>query len=124
MHDDWHVAPAVSTGQLLICSGVLGLTEDGTASQDPSRQYHQAFANRGVLLEEAGVGFGDIVEILSFHVAPPADPRPMTAFGRIKDEYVTGPPYPAWTAIEVSRLGGGALADVYVEMKATALLPG
>ncbi|MGR6999331.1 Rid family hydrolase [Yinghuangia aomiensis] len=68
VYDQWHIAPGVRVGDLLICSGVTGVAEDGSYSSDPVRQYEQVFANIEIVLAAAGAGLGDIVEMLTFHV--------------------------------------------------------
>lgn len=118
VYDDWHIAPAVRAGGMLLCSGVLGEGGDGSVSADPVEQYHQVFRNLEVLLGEAGLGFGDVVDLLSFHLDLA---NQIAAFTQVKDEYLHEP-YPAWTAVEVAGLGGGAFPGALVEMKATAVL--
>lgn len=118
IYDDWHVAPAVRVGDLLLCSGVLGLAGDGSVPPEPTAQYEQLFANLGDLLRDAGAGLGDIVDIVSFHVDLPNQIGP---FGAVKDRHV-GPPYPAWTAVEVAGVGAGAYPGLLAEVKITAVL--
>ena len=118
VHDEWHIAPAVTAQGIMYCSGVLGDDEAGAIAPDPKEQYHQVFRNLGTLLGEAGADYGNIVEILSFHVDLE---NQIMLFSEVKDQYIKGP-YPAWTAVEVAGLGAGAFPGALVEVKVTALL--
>ena len=115
-YDQFHFAPAVRDGDRLFCSGQTGTGADGKVDPDPAAQFRQAFENVGSVLEAAGVGFGDVVEMTTFHVG---FNEHIAAFMAAKDAFVSEP-YPAWTAIGVSELAFGAL----VEIKVTARLPG
>jgi 2-iminobutanoate/2-iminopropanoate deaminase len=116
-HDHYHFAPAVRGGGLLFVSGQLGLTDlappmlaDGLAAQIDS-----ALTNLGKVLEAAGRGYADVLELGSFHVGPLDDHMPLfvEALARF-----FGAPYPAWTAVGVASL---AIPGALVEIKATAL---
>jgi enamine deaminase RidA (YjgF/YER057c/UK114 family) len=119
VYSDWHLAPAVRAGSLLLCSGVLGADQDGRIPDDPREQYHRVFSNLRDLLTAASASLGDIADITSFHLDLP---KQIGVFGEVKDEYLAMP-YPAWTAIEVAGIGAGALPGALVEVKVTALLP-
>ncbi|MDJ0865103.1 MAG: RidA family protein [Myxococcota bacterium] len=115
-YDQFHFAPAVRDGDRLFCSGQTGTGAGGKVDPDPAAQFRQAFENVRSVLEAAGVGFGDVVEMTTFHVG---FNEHIAAFMAAKDAFVSEP-YPAWTAIGVSELAFGAL----VEIKVTARLPG
>ena len=101
LYDRFHFAPAVVDDSGTVhCSGVLGSGADGSFADEPVDQFRQAFANAATVLEEAGCGWGDVVEMTTFHVDLMENLR---AFVQAKDE-VVGEPYPAWTAIDVDRL--------------------
>jgi enamine deaminase RidA (YjgF/YER057c/UK114 family) len=67
------------------------------------------------VLTTAGVSFGDVVEMTTFHVGLRAH---LTTFMKVKDRYMQAP-YPSWTAIGVSEL---AFPGGIVEVKVIARL--
>ena len=67
----------------------------------------------GRILEAAGLGFDDVLELTTFHVGLRDHLR---AFLAVKDEFLQAP-WPAWTAIGVSEL---AVPGARVEIKVTA----
>ena len=114
MYDRFHFAPAVRVGELLLCSGQIGMGPDGRGIPDPEQQFTAAFEAVKALLAEAGLGFADVVEITTFHVGLMQHLR---TFTQVKDRYLPAP-YPAWTAIGVVEL---AVPGGLVEIRATAL---
>lgn len=111
MYDQFHFAPAVRAGDFLLCSGQIGIGPDGRAIADPEAQFDAAFAAVAAVLREAGLGFGDVVEMTTFHVGLREH---LAAFVRAKDRVLPAP-FPAWTAIGVSELAfPGGLAEVRV----------
>jgi len=111
MYDRFHFAPAVRANGLLLCSGQIGLGPDGKAPTDPTEQFTLAFEAVKAVLAEAGLDFGDVVEMTTYHVGLQ---QHIAAFMAVKDRYVAKP-YPAWTAIGVSELAfPGGLAEVRV----------
>jgi enamine deaminase RidA (YjgF/YER057c/UK114 family) len=113
MYDRFHFAPAVWSGDLLRCSGQIGIGPDGRGIPDPEKQFTAAFDALRSILDEAGLGFADVIEITTFHVAMQ---QHLPAFMRVKDRYLPEP-YPAWTAIGVVEL---AVPGGLVEIRATA----
>ena len=87
---------AVGAGDLLFLSGQASLTDDGrvTDAGDPAAQTRNAFARVRALLEAAGAGIDDVLDVMSFH----KDPRTMDAAFAVGRE-VFSAPYPAWTAL-------------------------
>ena len=114
-YDRMHFAPAVRDGDRLFCSGQLGIGPDGKISDDPDKQFAQAFDNVRAVLEEAGASFAHVVEMTSYHVGLQEH---MRSFMQVKDRYVAEP-YPAWTAIGISEL---AMAGALVEIRVIARL--
>jgi enamine deaminase RidA (YjgF/YER057c/UK114 family) len=114
-YDQYHFAPAVKDGDRLYCSGVIGVGPDGKAPEDPEAQFTQAFDSLQSVLTTAGVSFGDVVEMTTFHVGLRAH---LTTFMKVKDRYMQAP-YPSWTAIGVSEL---AFPGGIVEVKVIARL--
>lgn len=97
---DWHLSPALDTGEFVFFSGETGCRPDYTVSQDPEQQFRDAFEFLGANLAAAGLTFNDVVEMTTYHVDLR---RHLSTFRRVKDEHVFDP-YPAWTAIGVSEL--------------------
>jgi enamine deaminase RidA (YjgF/YER057c/UK114 family) len=113
MYDRFHFAPAVRAGELLLCSGQIGIGPDGRAIADPAAQITAAFENVKAVLAEAGLGFGDVVELTTYHAG---GMQHLATFMQVKDRYLSQP-YPAWTAIGVVEL---AVSGGLVEIRATA----
>jgi enamine deaminase RidA (YjgF/YER057c/UK114 family) len=113
MYDRFHFAPAVRAGDLLLCSGQLGLGPDGRAISDPAAQFAAAFDAVKTLLAEAGLSFADLIEITTFHAG---GMQHLGTFAQVKDRYLPAP-YPAWTAIGVVEL---AVPGALVEIRAIA----
>ena len=115
--DRWHFAQAVRSGELLLCSGQIGMAADGSVPPEFLDEARNAWAAVGTLLEAAGLGFGDVLEYTSYHVGL-HDTLP--DFMAARDE-VLSEPWPAWTAIGVSEL---AVPGARVEIRVTARLRG
>jgi len=114
-YDQFHFAPAVRDGKTLYCSGQVGWSGPGhKPPADPKEQFKLAFENLRQVLEAAGAGFEDVVEITTFHVGM----EHLNLFGAVKGDYLKEP-YPAWTAIGVAAL---FMPGVLVEIRATAKL--
>ncbi|WP_305093634.1 RidA family protein [Prescottella sp. R16] len=110
---DYGYSDAVRSGDLLFCSGQVGLEEDGSVPSDPVRQYELAFETLGTLLGKHGAGPQDIVELTTFHTDYP---NHMADFMAVKAKF-QGDARPAWTAIGAAALG---MPGILVEIKATA----
>jgi enamine deaminase RidA (YjgF/YER057c/UK114 family) len=109
--EQWHLSPALDTGDFVFFSGVTGVRDDGTVSGDPAQQFRDTFLNLGETLTAAGLSFDDIVEMTSYHVGLR---RHLDAFVREKDRFVR-PPYPAWSAIGTTELiTEGTLVEIRV----------
>ena len=95
---DWGFADAIVAGDTVYLSGVVvGLREGET---DLAAAYTRAFDRIGVTLQRAGVSWDDVVDITSYHTDLTTQ---MPAIVAVKNRYVKAP-FPAWTAIGVSRL--------------------
>ncbi|MBW2422137.1 MAG: RidA family protein [Deltaproteobacteria bacterium] len=114
-YEEWKLAPGVRVGGTLYCSGQLGIGPDGALPEDPEAQFVNAFEAVGAVLEAAGGGFSDMVELTSFHVGLR---QHLDLFQQVKERFVDEP-YPAHTAVGVAELG---LPGALVELKATAVL--
>jgi enamine deaminase RidA (YjgF/YER057c/UK114 family) len=110
-YDQYHFAPAVKDGNRLYCSGVIGVGPDGKTSEDPEKQFTQAFETLQSVLTTAGVTFDNVVEMTTFHVGLQKN---LQTFMKIKDRYMKAP-YPSWTAIGITELAfPGGLVEVKV----------
>jgi enamine deaminase RidA (YjgF/YER057c/UK114 family) len=96
--EDWGFADAIATGDTIYLSGVVVGVRDGET--DLKIGYTRAFERIGAILKNAGASWDDVVEITSFHTDLTTQ---MPAIVAVKNNYVKQP-FPAWTAIQVSRL--------------------
>lgn len=115
MYDNFHFAPGIRTGDLLIMSGQVGMDASGKCPDDVTEQFRLAFENIEAVLEEAGGALTDIVEMTSYHIGMREHLREFIA---VKDELISEP-YPAWTAIGCTEL---AMPGAVVEIRAQAVL--
>lgn len=113
MAEQFGYSDAVRHGDLVFCSGQIGLEEDGTPPLDPARQFELAFETLGRVLAEAGCTPVDLLEMTSFHTNYP---QHMEEFIAAKAAFQQGA-RPAWTAVGVAALG---LPDTIVEIKVVA----
>lgn len=117
-YEQWHIAPAVVVGNLVICSGVLGTDRTGAVPEAPADQFAAAFDNLRHVLRAAGADLNDVVELQTFHIDLEGD---LETFTEVRERYLSAP-WPAWTAVGAAQIGGG-LPGTRVEIKATAALP-
>jgi enamine deaminase RidA (YjgF/YER057c/UK114 family) len=112
--EEWGFSDAIVTGDTVYLSGVVvGLRPGET---DLQAAYARTFEHLGAVLKRAGVSWDDVVDITSYHTDLTTQ---MPAIVAVKNRYVK-PPFPAWTAIGVSRL----IPDRgLTEIKLTAKLP-
>lgn len=114
-YDDWKMSPGLISGDHMFLTGFTGTGPDGVCSTDPATQFRTAFHQVEVVLREAGLDFGSVVEMTSYHKGLRDH---LELFRAVRAEYVREP-YPAWTAIEVS---GFASADTIIELRVVARL--
>ncbi len=93
----------------------MGSLKDGQPEPDFERQVRLAFANLKAVLDAAGCGLDDIVDVTTFHTDPE---RQFGTIMTVKQEIFTAPPYPNWTAVGVNWLAGFDF-----EIKVIARLP-
>ena len=115
MYDNFHFAPGVKTGNLLLMSGQVGSDASGKCPEDFTEQFRLAFQHIEAILTEAGGDLSYIVELTSYHIAMREHLREFIA---VKDEMISEP-YPAWTAIGCTEL---AMPGAVVEIRAQAVL--
>ncbi|MFC3229078.1 RidA family protein [Marinibaculum pumilum] len=111
--ESFQFSPAVRARGFVYVSGQVGRAPDGSMPADLAEQADLAFRRIGLILQQAGLDYDDIVELVSYHVDLPAH---LPGFIAVKERYMK-PPYPAWTMIGVSAL---AHPDLKVEIKAVA----
>lgn len=110
-YDNFHFAPAVRSSGLVICSGQIGTSPDGSIPDSPEEEFRNAWAAVGRILEEAGLSYDNIVESTTYHVGLQEH---LAAFMKVRDE-VLSEPWPAWTAIGITELAvPGARVEVRV----------
>ena len=109
--DQWHFAPILDTGEFVFLSGITGVHPDLSLSDDPETQFRDAFKFVATHLETAGLHFGHMVEMTTYHLELRKHLNP---FIKIKVEFVRTP-CPAWTAIGVTELiTEGTLLEIRV----------
>jgi len=109
----FNYAPAVAAGGLLFIAGQVGIRADGTVPACVEEQIDLAFQRLGAILQAAGLGFEDLVELVSHHVDVD---KQLAAFREIKDRYIREDA-PAWTILGVAAL---ARPSLFVEIRAVA----
>jgi enamine deaminase RidA (YjgF/YER057c/UK114 family) len=91
-------ADAVIAGDTIYLSGIVVGKAPGETSLEPG--FERAFRHIGRILERAGGGFGDIVDMTSFHTDVVGQ---IDAMSNVSKRLLGSPP-PAWTAVQVTRL--------------------
>jgi len=90
-------ADAVVSGDTIYLSGIVVGQRQGETLE---AAYERAYAKIGAILKRAGAGWGDVVDVTSFHTDVNAQIRAMSA---VQKRHMGGR-IPAWTAIDVDRL--------------------
>lgn len=104
-------SPGLISGDHMFLTGVTGSSANGQMPADPEAQIRNVFEKIGLVLGEAGLDFGAVAEMTSYHVGLQAH---FNLFSAIRADYVVAP-YPAWTAVEVAGLRReGAIVEVRV----------
>ncbi len=111
--DLFKYSPAVTAGGLVFIAGQVGIRPDGTVPDDAAEQIRLAFERLGAILKREGLGFEDLVELVSYHVR--IDEQ-LTTFREIKDQYIKSD-FPAWTILGIASL---ARPNLLIEIKAVA----
>jgi reactive intermediate/imine deaminase len=106
---------AVRAGNLVILSGQMPTTPELSVvgGGDIRAQSEQVFANMKQVLAAAGLGFEDVVELVSYHT----NMADLGTVAEVKAKYFPNS-FPAWTALGVTAL---AFPGQMLEIKATAL---
>ncbi len=98
VYDGWQMSPAVEVGGLLFFTGFTGVGRDGATPDDPEAQFRNIFDRILAVLDAAGLDFGAVVEMTSYHIGLQDH---LEVFRKVRADYVQEP-FPAWTAIEVA----------------------
>ena len=109
-YNNWHFAAAVRHGDLIFCSGVVG---SGDSVED---EFRNAWQSLDEVLQEAGVGYADIIDSTLYIVDLQKNAATMA---KVKDEFIKAP-YPASTWIGITEL---VIPGANAEIKVTARIP-
>ena len=110
-YKNFKFAPARRHDGKVYCSGQIGTDANGKVPEQPEEEFRNAFNLVGIILEEAGLDFSNIIEMTTYHVGLQEN---MGKFMKVKDEFLNEP-YPAWTAIGISELAvPGARVEIRV----------
>ena len=103
LYEKHSYSAAIVSGDLLFVSGQVGSRDDGSPEPDFARQVKLAFDNLAAVLEAAGCGFDDVVDVTTFHTDPA---NQFDAVSAARLEAFGDAPYPNWTAVGVNWLAG------------------
>jgi enamine deaminase RidA (YjgF/YER057c/UK114 family) len=108
-------ADAVIAGDTIYLSGIVAGKGPDETSLTPA--FERAFRQIGRILERAGAGYGDIVEMTSYHTDVAGQIEAMSAV----QKRLLGSPPPAWTAIQVVRLlPDSGIAEIKITARRSA----
>lgn len=110
-----HVVITDPGARLVVTSGQVGITADGTVADGWEAQTRQTFANLGVALAAAGATWADVVKLTYFVVS--TDELPLIR--AVRDEFVDVERPPASSLVQVAGL---FRPDVLIEIEATAAI--
>jgi enamine deaminase RidA (YjgF/YER057c/UK114 family) len=96
--EQYGYADAVIAGDTIYLSGIVAGKAPNETSLEPA--FERVFRQIGRILERAGAGLGDIVDVTSFHTDIKGEIQAMSAV----QKRLLGSPPPAWTAVQVVRL--------------------
>ena len=115
VYERFHYAPGIRIGDTLYISGQVGRDADLKVVEGAEAQFVQAFENVKAVLDAAGAGFDDVVELETWFLGDMTD---LQLFMAVKDRYFVGR-YPTWTGFAVR---GFSMPGILVEIKCTAVL--
>lgn len=99
---------AVRSGDMLFCSGQLGLDPaSGALAEGVEAQAERALRNLRAVLDAAGLGFDDVVKTTIFL----ADMADFAAVNAVYARYMPDPP-PARSTVQVAALPKGGLVEI------------
>ncbi|MGH3350318.1 MAG: RidA family protein [Nocardioides sp.] len=103
--------------RLVVTSGQVGISADGTVADGWEAQTRQTFVNLGIALAAAGATWADVVKLTYFVIA--TDELPLIR--SVRDEFVDTDGPPASSLVQVAGL---FRPDVLIEIEATAAIQG
>ncbi|MHA7773169.1 RidA family protein [Roseibium sp. M-1] len=112
-YKDWKMSPGLACGDFLFLTGFTGADAAGNLPADPEMQMRNAFRKVGLVLAKAGLDYGALVEMTTYHVGLRDH---LELFKKVRADFVEEP-YPAWTAVEVA---GFVREGAIIEIKAVA----
>ncbi len=114
VQEQYGFADAVIAGDTIYLSGIVAGKAPGETSLEPA--FDRVFRQIGTILDRAGSGFGDIVEMTSYHTDIVEQ---IDAMSSVQKKLLGSPP-PAWTAVQVVRLlPDGGLAEIKIVARRT-----
>ena len=114
--EEYGYAPALRVGETVYCAGQVGRTRDLQVIADPEAQFVACWENVRLVLEAAGCGFEDVVDLTTFHVEMLLH---YDLFKQVKNRVFPRQRCP-WTAIGVQSLSRRGLL---LEIKCIASRP-
>ena len=116
-YDVFGFAPGIRTENDLIISGMIGADANLAIPEALDEEVRAAFGAIGLVLEEAGARFSDVISLRSFHVSDTLQ-NDANVFLKVKGEFMDEP-HCAWTMAGVSSL---LIPAARVEIEAVARL--
>lgn len=113
-YENFQFSQANRVGDMVWASGQVGIDENRQVGEGIEAQTRIALGKLKVVLEQAGAGLEDVVELVSYHI----DMKDLPGFMKVKAEFFPSD-FPAWTAVGVTALAG---PDFLIEVKATAVI--
>jgi enamine deaminase RidA (YjgF/YER057c/UK114 family) len=101
--------------RLVVISGQVGMSADGTVAYGWEAQTRQTFTNLGIALAAAGATWADVVKLTYFVVSTTELPM----IRRVRNEFVDVERPPASSLVQVAGL---FRADLLIEVEATAAI--
>lgn len=95
--EEWGFADAVIAGETIYLSGIVVGQREGETLE---AAYERTYRRIGEILQRAGAGWDDVVDITTYHTDVTTQ---MDAIVAVQRRYIRAP-FPAWTAIDVDRL--------------------
>ena len=108
-------SPAIRSGDLLFVSGMVGARQDGTPEPDLQAQIQLAFENLQGVLQAAGGGFDNVVDLTFFMTDPDQ------SVGFVLEAMKKA--FPAEPLPNVTAVGVNWLTSFQFEVKVIARLP-
>ncbi|MCP3871895.1 MAG: RidA family protein [Desulfobacteraceae bacterium] len=113
IYQSMQFSQAIKYNNTIWISGQVGIDENFKVGKGIEEQTQMAFQNLEKVLNEAGSGMEDIIELVTYHTSM----KEIGRFSKIKTKFIPKN-YPAWTAVGVTEL---VLPDLLVEIRATAI---